>query len=97
MTVVSIPDNDTSWVDLMCADNAPLNFDLGGEDNAAKDSDEKLPEFEIPLDDDLCNAQMIARSVVTNMQFNNEVFSSSYVQNSFKVGMIFESKSKLLQ
>lgn len=92
---VSIPEDDATWIDNMQVNNDPLNNDFGGEDNVSADSDE--PETEVPLDDDLCNAEMLARSVVPNLQFNEELFSSSYIQNSFKVGMVFETKAKFLQ
>ena len=95
MTVASVPDNDTTWMDNMQINNDPLNYDFGGEDNNVGDNED--PEMEIPLDDDLCNAQMLARSIVANLQCNEELFSSSCVWNEFKVGMVFESKAKLLQ
>lgn len=50
----------------MQVNNESLNYDFGVEVDVHGDSDEL--EMEIPLNDDLCNAQMIARSVVANMQ-----------------------------
>lgn len=95
MTVVSRPENDTTWIDNMPVNNDPLNYDFGGEDLGCGDIDES--DTEIPLDDDLCNAQLMARSIVPNMQFNDEIFSSSSVENGFEVGMVFKSKAKFLQ
>jgi len=94
MTVVSVPENDRTWMDNMQVNNDPLNYEFGGNDQGCVDGDQ--PEMEITLDDDLCNAQTMARSVVVNFQFNNDIFSSSSIQNGFKVGMMFESKAIFL-
>lgn len=60
MDVATGPKNDRSWINNMQVNNEPINYDFGVEDDIHEDGDE--PE-EIPLDDDLCNAQMKARSM----------------------------------
>ena len=95
MSVVSIPEVDTTWVENMQVNNDPLEYDFGGAEADCVDNDE--PEMEILLDDDLCSAQIMAKSIVANVNFNSELFLSCSVQTGFKVGMVFESKAKFLQ
>ena len=95
MVVASMNVNEDSWIQRMQVNNEPLNYDFPAADDNDADSDEA--EMEVPLDDDLCTAQMLARSVVANLQFSSERFSTSCVQAGFSVGMVFETKDKFLQ
>ena len=79
----------------MQVNNELLNYDFLAADDNDADSDEA--EMEVPLDDDLCTAQMLARSVVGNLQFFGERFSTSCAQAGFSVRMVFETKEKFLQ
>ena len=74
MDLVNMVENDMSWIGSMQVNNEPLNYDFPVEDNISEDSDEV--EMEVPLDDDLCNAQIMARSIIANLGFNNEMFST---------------------
>ena len=97
MHVANITDNDGSWTERMRVNNEPLNYEFPTADDNEDEDDSDEPEMERPLDDDLCTAQMMARSVVANLQFAGERFSSAAVQTGFSVGMVFETKEKLLQ
>ena len=53
--------------------------------------------MEEPLAEDLCDATMLAKSTVERTQIDVEVFGRECVENVPRVGLIFESKEKLIE
>ena len=88
MAVATTTVDDSCWTGVS---NEPLNYDYDTNTvDPEEDGDEV--QMEEPMDDDLCTAQMMARSVVANLEFSGEKFSAACVQNGFDVGMVFQSK-----
>ena len=92
MAVATTTVDDTCWTGVS---NEPLNYDYDTNTvDTEEDGDE--PQMEVPMDDDLCTAQMMARSVVANLEFSGEKFSACCEQNGFAIGMVFRSKEEFL-
>ena len=58
MAVATRTNNDACWVERMQVNNESLNYDFSNVDDVEGDGEEA--QMEVPLDDDLCTAQMMA-------------------------------------
>ena len=61
MAVATTTVDDTCWTEV---NNEPLNYDFPNIVDPEEDGDEV--QMEVPMDDNLCTTQMMARSVVAN-------------------------------
>ena len=93
MQVACAIEDDREWIDTMQVNNETpiLDDTLPLEDNQ---EDMIMDE---PLEDDLCNASMMASSIMENAQLEVEVFGRECAEKGPRVGLIFETKEMLIE
>ena len=94
---VSCADNkDRTWIHQMEVNNDAIIYaDIEEADDV--NAEEERITCEEALGDDLCTTSMMAKSIMENCQLDVKVFGRERVEKSPRVGLIFESKQKLVE
>lgn len=93
MQVACAIEGDRTWID-----NMQVNNEAPVVDNTLpiENNEEDMIMYD-PLEDDLCNASMMASSMQENAQLEVEVFGRECVEKGHRVGLIFENKQMLIE
>ena len=96
MEVACADDEDRTWIHQMQVNNDAIIYaDIEEADDV--NAEEEQITYEEALADDLCMASMMAKSIMQNCHQDVEVFGRECAENGPRVGLIFESKQKLVE
>ena len=90
MQVACAVEEDRTWIDNMVVNNEAIIFENRQPmDEVNADEDIVMDD---PLTDDLCNATIMANSIMQNCQLEAEVFGRECVEKGPRIGLIFNKR-----